>query len=736
VTVDAPIGTPPTEALSPMRFRVGGMDCADCARTVERVVADLPGVATATVNFAAGTLEVTPSADTDVDPIRVASAVSRAGYVATPAGTPVEAVPWWRHRQLIPVLIGILLAVIAAVLDQRGLPRPVVGALYTIAMLIGGWRFGRAALEAVRVRRIDMNVLMTLSAIGAAILGEWAEGASVVLLFALGSTVQAIAFDRTRAAVSALLNLTPATATVLRDGEERLTPTTDLHPGDRLLLRPGERLAADGTILAGSTSLDLSALTGEAVPVFKQVGDTVLAGSLNGSGTIEIRATRTGQTSTLGQILDRIEQAQASKAPAQLQVDRFAAIYTPAVVVAAIALGLLGSLVTNDPHTWVYRALVLLVIACPCALVISTPVSIVSALGAATKRGILVKGGSALDAARSCTVVAFDKTGTLTTGRLTLQAIALTPAAASYGDDAAILALAAAVETYSEHRVARAVVAAAHERSLMIPAVADFVAIPGKGARARVGTHHIVIGSPRFAAELAPHASLAVTIAPTLTPLVVLIGDAPESLTPVAILGVGDTIRPDAAAHLSRLRALGITRVVVLTGDVCAVGQGVASAVAADDLRCELLPEDKAAAITDLRARHGNVIMVGDGINDAPALAAADVGVAMGLIGTDVALETADVVLTSDNLAGIADLVDLSRSTSRVITENITISLAVKVVALILGVTGLAGLWLAVLSDMGTSLVVTANGLRLTRWQPRRIAVTATPADPSAPPGA
>ncbi len=708
----------PTESL-PMRFRVGGMDCADCARTVERVVADLPGVATATVSFAAGTLEVTPDPASKVDPVRVSSAVARAGYVATQAGEAQIVVPWWRNRQLLPVAIGILLALIAAVADNRGAPEAAVGSIYTAGMLVGGWRFARAAFEAVRVRRIDMNVLMSLSAIGAALLGEWAEGASVVLLFALGSTVQAIAFDRTRSAVSALLNLAPATATVLRDGEELLLPTADLRPGDRILLRPGERLAADGTVASGSTSLDLSALTGEAVPVFKHPGDPVLSGSLNGPGTIEVIATRTGSDATLAQILHRIEEAQASKAPAQLQVDRFAAIYTPVVVLAAILVGLLGSLATDDPRTWIYRALVLLVIACPCALVISTPVSIVSALGAATKRGMLVKGGAALDAARSCTVAAFDKTGTLTTGRLTLQAIAPLPAASGIGDESALLAIAAAVETFSEHRVARAVVEAARARNLELPSVDEFVAIPGKGARAVVDGRLVVVGSPRFAAELSSAPLPENPVSVSLTPLVLLVGSDAQSLIPVAYIGVGDTIRPDAATHVARLRAAGISRVVLLTGDARAVGDAVAAATGVDEARCELLPEDKVAAVAELRTRYGNVIMVGDGINDAPALAAADVGIAMGLIGTDVALETADVVLTSDNLAGVADLVDLSRSTSRVITENIVISLGVKIIALVLGVTGLAGLWFAVLSDMGTSLLVTANGLRLTRWKVR-----------------
>ncbi len=733
-------------------FDVSGMDCADCARTVEKTVAALPGIAAASVNFGAGTLEVVPAPGA-TDPARaVASAVQRAGYAARQRGTGAPPCPAvWKDRRLLPVAVAALLWIAAALLDRAGTsPGWLPSALWAAAMLACGLPFARAALLSVRARRLDMNALMTISAVGAALLGEWSEGAMVVILFALGGTLQALTLDRTRGAIRDLMDLTPPVASVLRDGVEEIVPASAVRIGDLVRVRPGERVPADGRIVEGASAIDQAPITGESIPVDKATGDEVFAGTLNGPGALLIEATRPAEDSTLVRIVHLVEEAQGSKAPSQALIDRFAAVYTPAVIGGAGLIALLGFVVADDPRAWVYRALVLLVIACPCALVISTPVSIVAAIGAATRRGVLVKGGAALEALGGVRAVAFDKTGTLTAGTPRVVAVSPLP-----GQDARqLLSDAAAVESLSEHPLATAVVAHARHEAVAIPAASAFAAEPGRGAEATVNQRRIGVGSARWAAErglLDPQPAVgnpgpgagqsqagdavredgesdpepeAVDLAALLaaatnagqTPLIVAAQDRPgQPWRALGMIAVADEPRSDAAAGVADLRVAGIETVAVLTGDTAATGRAVASAVGADTVMAELLPADKAAAVAALRARSGPVAMVGDGVNDAPALAAADVGVAMGRRGTAVALETADIALMGDDLGALADAVRLSRSTTAIIRQNIALSLAVKAVALVLGALGFVGLWIAVLADTGTSLVVTLNGLRLAR---------------------
>jgi Cd2+/Zn2+-exporting ATPase len=420
-------------------------------------------------------------------------------------------------------------------------------------------------------------------------------------------------------------------------------------------------------------------------------------------------------------VIHLVEEAQGSKAPAQQMVDRFAVVYTPVVIAGAALLVLGGSLLTDDPRTWIYRALALLVIACPCALVISTPVSIVSAIGAASRRGILIKGGAALEAAGAATVVAIDKTGTLTIGRPEVTEVVPLPGGGT--DSRSLLAVAAAVEALSEHPLARAVALKAREEGLTVPIAEGFLAAPGKGASARVDGHETVVGSIRLARELGlagteerPSAlarEMTRLAEAGSTPLFVAAENADGALEPLGAIAVADRLRPHAADAVRRMRDAGIIHVAVLTGDTRATGAAIARAVGADSVLAELLPEEKAAAVRDLRQRYGPVVMVGDGVNDAPALATADVGIAMGAAGTDVALETADIALMGDDLNGVAEALELSRRTSGVIRQNIGFSLVTKLVALVLAAFGFVNLWIAVAADMGTSLAVTLNGMRL-----------------------
>ena len=729
-TLGYTVPTPPTATL---RFRIAGMDCADCALSVERVVGAMPGVDTARVNFGAATLTVVPGTGVALPADEIERTVARAGYQATAEtghrGTTTDALPWWQDRRLRWVLLAAALWVAGSVLSFTGFDGPLVTALFAGAIVAGGWPFARAGVQSARAGRLDMNVLMSVSAIGAAVLGQWGEGAAVVVLFALGGALQTRTLERTRGAIRGLMALSPPTASrVDATGAETPVSVEALSIGDLVRVRPGERVPADGVVVEGVSAVDQSPITGESMPADKVPGDDCFAGTVNGPGALLLRVSREAADSTLSRVIHLVEEAQGSKAPAQQMVDRFAGIYTPTVIAGAALLALGGSLVTGDPRTWIYRALALLVIACPCALVISTPVSIVSAIGAASRRGILIKGGAALEAAGAAKVVAIDKTGTLTIGRP--EVIEVVPLPGGTTDARSLLAVAAAVEALSEHPLARAVALKAREEGIAVPMAEGFLAAPGKGASARVDGREIVVGSIRLAREL----GLAGTeerlnaLAREMdrlaeagsTSLFVAAEDADGVLQPLGAIAVADRLRPHAADAVRRMREAGITHVAVLTGDTRATGAAIARAVGADSVLAELLPEEKASAVCDLRQRYGPVVMVGDGVNDAPALATADVGIAMGAAGTDVALETADIALMGDDLNGVAEALELSRRTSGVIRQNIGLSLVTKLVALVLAAFGFVNLWIAVAADMGTSLAVTLNGMRLALPRPRK----------------
>jgi Cd2+/Zn2+-exporting ATPase len=549
---------------------------------------------------------------------------------------------------------------------------------------------------------------MSAATIGAVGIGEWAEAASVVVLFASGNALQVYAIDRTRGAVRSLVRLAPNEVLLRRGDAEVVVPAAEVSVGETMIVRPGERLALDGRVVEGSSAVNEAPVTGESVPVEKGAGDTVYSGSLNGQGGLLVEATKRAGDSTLQRIARLVEEAQAKKAPAEQFVDRFSRVYTPVVVAVAVVLAVVPPLLGGGFGEWFYRALALLIIACPCALVISTPVTVVSGIGAASRRGILVKGGAALEAAGRLKALAFDKTGTLTEGRPVLsRTVAL-----GGRDEAEVLAQAAALERRSEHPLAHAILSAADGAESR--PVSGFRSIAGRGAEGEVDGERYLIGSPRLFAERGislDSADEALEAVERAGETPVVLGDADG---PLAVFGLADSLRPDAKATIEALRGAGVGKLVMLTGDTEAPAQRVAEELGVG-YRARLLPEQKIEAVRELVSEHGEAGMVGDGVNDAPALAASSVGFAMGAAGTDVALETADVALMQDDLPKLAEAVRLSRAAEGIIKQNVAVSILIKGVFVLLAPFGLVALWLAVLADMGTSIAVTLNGLRLFR---------------------
>ena len=725
-----PMAPAPVEAEEPptatkerggeQRYRVGGMDCASCAQTVERIVGALDGVKRAQVSFGNATLLV----DGAVEPSRVRSAIRRAGYTATdqlerPTGGP----PFWRATpRALSTTLAVALLAVGVVASLLNAPRAVAEPVYLLSLAVGGWPLARAALAALRRRSLDMNVLMTLAALGAVGIGDYAEGAWVLVLFAVGTTLETFALDRSRRSVEALMELAPAEAQLLEGGQERTVPVSEVTPRSLVLVRPGERVPLDGVITEGGSALDESALTGEPIPVDKAPGDEVLAGTLNAHGLLTVRVTADASNSTLARIAELVAEAQGTTAPSERFVDRFARVYTPLVFVAALLVATVPWLLGEDPSTWIYRALALLIVACPCALVISIPVAVVSAIGGAAKAGILIKGGQALEDLGKVRAVALDKTGTLTTGTPRLTRIQ--PLLQGLDDERA-LALIAAVERGSEHPLGAAIFRAAEERDLAVPSVTDFRALPGHGVEGTVEGRSLAAGGPRLALERVGHLPPELVAAEQQGETALCLIENGRAL---ALFGITDEPRTEARAVVGELRdQVGISHVVMLTGDNPRAAEVLAQAIGVDDYRAQLLPAEKLAAIRELEHSVGPVAMVGDGVNDAPALTAARVGVAMGAAGSDVALESSDVALMADDLRRLPDALVHGRRSLGVMKQNIVLSLAVKAVFVVLAPLGLVTLVMAVVADMGMSLLVTVMSLRLLRLR--------NGAPPASPPG-
>jgi len=615
---------------------------------------------------------------------------------------------WRRDARARSVSASVALLFVAAVASLASAPRVVAEPLYLLSMAVGGWPIARAALGALRRRSLDMNVLMALAAVGAVAIGAYAEGASVLVLFAVGTGLESLALERSRLSVEALMELAPAQARVLVDGHERLVDVEDVEPGARFVVRPGERVALDGVVAAGASSVDQSPITGESVPVDKQPGDEAFAGTLNVHGALTIRASKRAGESTLSRVAALVEQAQSSQAPAERFIDRFARIYTPLVFLAALLVATVPLALGGELDTWLYRALALLIVACPCSLVISVPVAVVSAVGGAARRGILIKGGQALEDLARVRTVALDKTGTLTLGLPELQSVIATD---GLPEDEA-LALIASVEARSEHPLAAALRRAARERGLPVEEAREFLALPGRGAQATVGGRELWAGGPRLVTERAGALPAQLDALHERGQTAIALGEGDRVL---ALFGLADSPRAHAADLAAELGDVGVRRVVMLTGDSEPVARAIAAHAGLQEWRAGLLPEDKLTAVQQLERQAGAVAMVGDGVNDAPALAAARVGVAMGAAGSDVALQSADVALMSDRLERLPEGIKLARRALSIMRVNVIASLLVKGVFVLLAPFGLVTLVLAVAADMGMSLLVTLNALRLLR---------------------
>jgi Zn2+/Cd2+-exporting ATPase len=721
----APEESAPPPGSAAERYRVEGMDCASCAKTVEKAVAAMDGVRAAHVSFGNATLAV----EGDVGPDQVQAVVSRAGYRAQPLsrrrGEP-HAPFWRRDARSVSTVASVVLLAVAVAATLAGASRAVAEPLYLASMAVGGWPIARAALAGLRRRSLDMNVLMTLAAVGAVGIGSYAEGAWVLVLFAVGTTLESFAFDRSRRSIAELMDLAPERARVLADdGAEHLVPVEEVTVGSRFVVRPGERIPLDGVVVDGASSVDEAPITGESVPVDKQSDSTVFAGTLNAQGALTVRASSSAGESTLARVVALVEEAQGSQAPSERFVDRFARVYTPLVFAAALAVFLVPVALGGSVDTWLYRALALLIVACPCSLVISIPVAVVSAVGRAAREGVLIKGGQALEDLARVKTVAIDKTGTLTAGSPELADTVILDGQSAE----AALALVAAVERRSEHPLAESLVRAARARGLEIGEPEAFKALPGRGVLAQIGGRELWAGGPRLVSERLGSAPDAVAALEGQGQTAIVLGEGGRAL---AVFGLADEPRPEAPAAIADLRRAGVGRVVMLTGDNERVAAAVADAVGVDEFRAGLLPEDKLHAVEALNAERGPVAMVGDGINDAPALAAAPVGIAMGAAGTDVALQSADVALMSDDLARLPDAITGARQATRVMRQNVIASLAVKAVFVALAPLGLVTLVLAVAADMGMSLLVTLNGLRLLRRRSSEHAAHAAPTQTAA----
>jgi Cd2+/Zn2+-exporting ATPase len=710
-------------------LRLTGLDCPDCAAKLEKSLRSRPGVKRADLNFAASKLVIEHSGPVE----EVIAAVRAAGYgaeLAAPGPTPVAWSPFSAAdpKFVLTALSGV--ALLAGIIAGRtGLGRSGQAAIFAVALATGGYTVARAGLFSLRHLVLDMNVLVTIAALGAAAIDRWEEAATVVFLFSFGNLLEAYSLDRTRRSIRNLMQSAPQAAVVRREGREVTVPVEEVGEGETLIVRPGDRLAADGVVVAGASPVNQAMITGESLSVVKEKGAAVYAGTINEDGYLEVQVTAKAADSTLARIVHLVEEAQGQRAPTQQFVDTFARYYTPIVIGLAVAVAVLPSLVLRQPFTpWFYRSLALLVVSCPCALVVSTPVSIVSAIGNAARSGIMIKGGVHLEAIGKIRSIALDKTGTLTLGRP--QVAGVVPASGRGEEE--VLRAAAGVEARSEHALARAIVEAAGRQGIAPPAGENFVALPGRGAKAKVDGVNVYVGRPEFARD-----QLGLDLSGFREALEAARGKGRTAVvvgTKGFLLGLitfTDTPRPEAAAAVADLKRAGVRPVVMLTGDAEGAAALIGRRLGLDEVRAGLLPEDKVAAVRRLMADYGQVAMVGDGINDAPALAAASVGVAMGVVGSDAALETADIALMADDLTRVAYAVRLGRRTVATVRENIIFSLLVKVAALALIFPGWLTLWLAVMSDVGASLVVTLNGLRLLSFGGSRRAAQAAGPSPA-----
>lgn len=690
-------------------FFVSGVCCAAEEEIVRKHLDEIVGRDGYTFNMLTHELRLFDAAKGQ----QAAKQLDKAGFKTRSKEELQQPQPFWaRHQEGISTGCATILAAAGMAAEYLGAWELVAHGLLLSAIVIGGWRVFVKAWKSARTYAFDMNVLMTIAVVGALIIDKWSEGAAVIVLFALSLMLESYSSARTRRAIQSLMALSPEQASVLINGREETVAAKAVEPGQVVIVRPGERIPVDGLIVEGHSFLDQSVITGEAIPVKRTIGDRVFAGSVNGRGALRVQSTEAYEDATLARIVHLVEEAQLKRAPIQNFVDRFARIYTPAVLSVAIAVAVFPPLVLQASfEEWFYRALVLLVIACPCALVVSTPVTIVSALTRAARLGILIKGGKQIETLSKLRAVAFDKTGTLTEGQPSVTDIVLLNALSREQ----LLEIAATLEHRSEHPVAWAIIREADRHSIQYAhvGVEQFEALPGLGVKGTIGGEEYFLGNHELCEAQGLCSAAVEQVLDRLKQegkTAVVLGKRGKAL---GVVAVRDPLRDQSKHTVQTLKTLGIRRVVLLSGDHETSVERLADEVGIDEHDGALLPQQKIELVESLKKRYGTVAMVGDGINDAPALACASVGIAMGVGGSDAALETADVVLMGDDLAKLPILIRLSRKAVSIVRQNIAIALSLKLLFLVLSVAGVATLWMAVLADDGAALIVILNGLRM-----------------------
>ncbi len=706
------------------------MDCADEVTILRRELSQLANIQDIKFDILNGRILVTHES-ININPDVVIATVNRIGMRAeiyAEGRAFVNHGSLWQRwgRTALTALSGSFLIIglgihfsivgVEAVAAEGHSTIPIVVRLfYFVSTVTGVWLVAPKAWYSLRRARPDMNLLMIIAVIGALVIGQWLEASSVAFLFAVSLALESWSVSRAKRAVAALMELAPVEARIIDDNSnELMVEAAFVSVGTRIIVKPGERIPLDGRIISGETSVNQAPITGESMPIERERGDTVLAGSINEEGAIEVETTKNASESTISKIIKIVEEAQAKRSPSEQWVEKFAMYYTPSVMVLAILVALFPPLVLGGQWMpWFYQALVLLVIACPCALVISTPVSIVSSLVAAARNGVLIKGGKYVELPAQIRLIAMDKTGTLTEGRPEVEK--LLPL--SGHNDEELLTIAAAIEMRSEHPLAQAIVRYAKEKGISPKPVEDYQALKGRGATATLNGRNVWVGSHRYLEERSEET---VTMHDKLEQLssggrsVVVIGEEGHVC---GFIALADKVRANARQTIAMLKHVGVEKVVLLSGDNVATAKLIGAQAGIDEVRAELLPEDKVRIIEELLGDYEKVAMVGDGINDAPALGRSSLGIAMGHGGTDVALESADIALMNDDLSRLPWLVSHSKRTLSTIRQNILVSLGVKAVFVLLAITGTASLWTAIAADMGVSLLVVGNALRLIREQ-------------------
>lgn len=668
----------------------------------------LDGVIDANVNF--GASKITVTGNTTIEELEKAGAFENL-ILRDEHEKAVPQVPFWKQKQNFKVYISAVFLLISWILGEQngdGHLSSTIG--YAAAIIIGGYTLFQKGFKNIIRFNFDMNTLMTVAIIGAALIGEWGEGATVVILFAISEALERYSMDKARKSIESLMDIAPNEALIRRGTQVMMVDVEDIQIGDIMIVKPGQKVAMDGIVIQGSSSINQASITGESVPVSKTIDDEVFAGTLNEEGLLEVRVTKRAEDTTIAKIIHLVEEAQAERAPSQAFVDKFAKYYTPAIIILAMLIAIVPPLFLGAGwNEWIYQGLAALVVGCPCALVVSTPVAVVTAIGNAARHGVLIKGGIYLEEAGALKVIAFDKTGTLTKGLPVVTDIISIDE-----NEQEWLKITAAIEKGSQHPLASAILKKADGLPYQDVAIEDFQSITGKGVKAKINDEHFYVGSPalfdEFYSGILKEQQENIDELQSQGKTVMIVGTREKILL---LIAVADKLRESSKEVIRKLHDVGIVKTVMLTGDNQLTANAIGKEVGVTEIKSNLLPEDKLTSIKELQLNHGNVAMVGDGVNDAPALAAATIGVAMGGAGTDTALETADIALMSDDLSKLPFTIKLSRKALWIIKQNIIFSLGIKALALLLVVPGWLTLWIAIFADMGATLLVTLNSLRL-----------------------